>query len=584
MLGRAEATHPRDRPRRRRRRSAPRARCRSRRRSSRSPRCELGRPVQVGRGPARELAGRAAGARACARRSSSRSTPTAGSSRCAAACSPTSAPTCCRARAIPPHTTAMLLAGCYDIPAVEVIVTGARTNKVPTAPYRGAGRPEATLPDRDGDRRRRPRSSGIDPVELRRRNLVRAFPLPDRARLDLRLGRLRALPGPRARADRGAPRRPRRERADRAVGRAGALAPERDVLAAPASRCRRALRRPVRVRRGDARRGRSCVRSARSPAGQGHETLFAQIAADRLGVDADARDGAHGRHRRARRRRRLVRQPLDRDGRLGRRRGGRRPARPAGPGRARFASDQVFASGAYVAVVEVERATGACGCAGSSRSTTPGRIINPLLAEGQVIGGAVQGLGACLTEEVTGRPSLLDYSLLTAAEIPRVRDRVRRVAVAAEPARREGRSARAARSARRRRSPTRSRTRSAATSTRRSPPRRSGGRCDDPRAPLDGPGSLTPAASRGRRRRTGTRARGGRRRHRTPRSSASPARGPRRPRDGDDHRDARGGRARHRACTSSTEAHRRSPTRQSIHVAGRRRSPPRSPRGRASRG
>src|SRR3954470_15710508 len=54
-----------------------------------------------------------------------------------------------------------------------------------------------------------------------------------------------------------------------------------------------------------------------------------------------------------------------------------------------------------------------------------GRIMNPLLAEGQVIGGAVQGLGASLSEEVLydedGQPtyaSLLDYSLLTAAEIP----------------------------------------------------------------------------------------------------------------------------------------------------------------------
>ncbi len=46
--------------------------------------------------------------------------------------------------AMPPHTAAMLLTGSYDIQAVDVIVTGARTNKVPTAPYRGAGRPEAT--------------------------------------------------------------------------------------------------------------------------------------------------------------------------------------------------------------------------------------------------------------------------------------------------------------------------------------------------------------------------------------------------------------------------------------------------------
>ena len=66
-----------------------------------------------------------------------------------------------------------------------------------------------------------------------------------------------------------------------------------------------------------------------------------------------------------------------------------------GTGGARFASEQVFASGAYVAVVEVARATGAVRVRASwSRSTTRGTIVNPLLAEGQVIGGAVQGLGA----------------------------------------------------------------------------------------------------------------------------------------------------------------------------------------------
>ena len=53
-----------------------------------------------------------------------------------------------------------------------------------------------------------------------------------------------------------------------------------------------------------------------------------------------------------------------------------------------------------------------------------GRIVNPLLAEGQVIGGAVQGLGAVLSESRSYSPagvplsSLLDYALLTAAELP----------------------------------------------------------------------------------------------------------------------------------------------------------------------
>jgi aerobic carbon-monoxide dehydrogenase large subunit len=51
--------------------------------------------------------------------------------------------------------------------------------------------------------------------------------------------------------------------------------------------------------------------------------------------------------------------------------------------------------------------------------------VNPLLAEGQVIGGTAQGLGECLVEEAAydedGNPtfaSFVGYSLLTAAEMP----------------------------------------------------------------------------------------------------------------------------------------------------------------------
>ena len=54
-----------------------------------------------------------------------------------------------------------------------------------------------------------------------------------------------------------------------------------------------------------------------------------------------------------------------------------------------------------------------------------GRIVNPLLAEGQVVGGSVQGLGQCLVEEAvydeSGQlrtASFADYSLLTAVEVP----------------------------------------------------------------------------------------------------------------------------------------------------------------------
>ena len=91
----------------------------------------------------------------------------------------------------------------------------------------------------------------------------------------------------------------------------------------------------------------------------------------------------------------------------------------------RFSSDVVFSSGAYAAVVEIERATGHLDVLQIAAVDDAGTIINPLLAHGQVLGGTVQGLGECLIEEVihdeSGQlrsASLMDYSLLTAAEIP----------------------------------------------------------------------------------------------------------------------------------------------------------------------
>ena len=76
---------------------------------------------------------------------------------------------------IPPITAAMLMTGCYDIAAAEVQVTGVATNRVPTGPYRGAGRPDAAyMLERLVDQAAL--ELGIDRVELRRRNLIRRFP------------------------------------------------------------------------------------------------------------------------------------------------------------------------------------------------------------------------------------------------------------------------------------------------------------------------------------------------------------------------------------------------------------------------
>jgi carbon-monoxide dehydrogenase large subunit len=329
---------------------------------------------------------------------------------------------------IPPHTTAMLLAGCYDVQNVEVIVTGARTNKVPSGPYRGAGRPEASyLIETTIDAAAR--ELGCDPVELRRRNLIRSFPYRtalgwtydsgdferclDRA---LELIEEQAAPAPPAAAGWAAPPAALAapdETPDVLVGTGVALSVERSG----------GLFEHAEIEIDDA--GDVLVTVGSTPAGQGHKTLFAQIAADRLGVDparVTVRTGDTGALGRG------VGSFASRSTVMGGSavvaaaedlltRGGRR-------GSARFESEQVFASGAYAAVVEVERVTGVVRVRRLAAVDDAGRIINPLLAEGQVVGGTVQGLGACLSEEVVhdedGQPAPFEYALLTAAEVPEI--------------------------------------------------------------------------------------------------------------------------------------------------------------------
>ena len=96
---------------------------------------------------------------------------------------------------------------------------------------------------------------------------------------------------------------------------------------------------------------------------------------------------------------------------------GGRPLTPGMRASARFDSERVFSSGAYVAGVEIERATGRLHVLWIVAVDDAGTIINPLLAHGQVVGGVVQGLGECLIEEAGG-VTLMDYRLLTAADVP----------------------------------------------------------------------------------------------------------------------------------------------------------------------
>jgi aerobic carbon-monoxide dehydrogenase large subunit len=362
---------------------------------------------------------------------------------------------------IPPHTAGMLMCGAYDIPAAEVQVTGALTHKVPTGPYRGAGRPEGNyFVERAVDDAAR--TLGIDPVALRRRNLVRDFPhrsplgLPhdsgDYERcMDLALEAVE----PERRAD---------ERALVGTGvalyveRSGGVWESADVTVEPS--------------------GRVVVRSSTSPHGQGHDTTFAQIAADRLGIEPSdvvlrfgdsavvprgtgtfgSRSTAMGGSALVLALDKIVAKAREIAGEVldgaaedvvwdggdlvlgGERMTFGEVASAAwsprlGPGvelglqaSARFSSDITLSSGAHAAVVEIERATGQLTILRYAAVDDAGTIVNPLLVHGQVVGGIVQGLGQTLTEEVVHdelgqmrSASLLDYSLPTAAEIPPLR-------------------------------------------------------------------------------------------------------------------------------------------------------------------
>jgi aerobic carbon-monoxide dehydrogenase large subunit len=351
--------------------------------------------------------------------------------------------------AMPPHTMAMLMTGCYAIPAAEVEVVGALTHKVPTGPYRGAGRPEAAYAlELTVDAAAR--ELGIDPVELRSLNLIGEFPHQTPLGFTYDSGDYRRCL---ERAVELAPPE-RRSDPDTLVGSGVAMYVERSGGQWESAR---ASVEPD---------GHVLVRSSSSPHGQGHDTAFAQVAAERLGIEigqvemrfGDSAEVPPGVGTFGSRSMAMggsaVAQAVDELRAVSTRAaarllgveqaevgwsggvlsgGGRRltlaelaaAADEPLEASARFGSDVVFSSGAYAAVVEIERATGRPRVLSLAAVDDAGTIINPLLAEGQVIGGSVQGLGASLVEEVlhdeAGQPlnsSFAGYSLLTAAEVP----------------------------------------------------------------------------------------------------------------------------------------------------------------------
>jgi carbon-monoxide dehydrogenase large subunit len=204
------------------------------------------------------------------------------------------------APAIPTYLYGTLLSGQYRIPAIHAEVTGVFTHTTPVDAYRGAGRPEACyLIERMVDLGAR--QLGVDPAELRRRNFIPANQFPyltpvalqyDSGNYEPALDRALAMVN-------YADFRAEQERL-RAQGRylgvglscyieACGLAPSQ-VAGQLGSQAGLYESANVRVHPT----GKVSVYTGSQQQGQGHETTFAQIVADRLGISMDDVEVVHG--------------------------------------------------------------------------------------------------------------------------------------------------------------------------------------------------------------------------------------------------------------------------------------------------
>jgi carbon-monoxide dehydrogenase large subunit len=378
-----------------------------------------------------------------------------------------------------PYNTVAHLLGPHRVPNLEVECRGVVTTKTPNAPYRGAGRPETVFAmDRIVDRLAR--ELGMDPAELRRRNYLSASDMPYEIQLpyrdgnplvydsgDFRAGLEAALEAVDYAALRAEQVRLRERGIYRGIGLSGyvegtAIGPYEGAT----------------VRLDSS--GRAVVATGACSQGQGHETSFAQIAADALGIPLDwvtivggdtaaipfgigtfasrsavnAGSSIHEASGRVRDKivaaaaALLEAAPGDiemADGVVSVR-GAPGSVTPiarviqaaiptfAKPGVASLDFEATvyhhqptvtYTSAVHVAVVEVDPGTGAVRLLRYLVAHDCGRLINPIIVEGQIHGGVAQGIGGGLLEEMvydeqaqllTG--TFMDYLVPTAMEVP----------------------------------------------------------------------------------------------------------------------------------------------------------------------
>jgi aerobic carbon-monoxide dehydrogenase large subunit len=375
------------------------------------------------------------------------------------------------------------LPGPYDFQAYAVRARGVTTNTCPMAPYRGVCRPAITLAmERLMDCAAK--RFGLDPVEIRRRNLVQSFPYRTATGLSYDEGSYRqALELAAERIDLAAFRES--QRAARAQGRylgiGFAVFNERTGYGTPAFAARGMDITPgyERVDLAMDPSGFVEARIGASPHGQGLATTLAQLIADELGLEPARIRIVHGDTDRtpygwgtfasrslviaggacklaaAQLRAKLsalAGHLLEAEASDIVLEGGKASVRGTDlaielPTLARAAYHQshrfgrdldpelsvsatydpagTYSNACHVALVEVDPETGHVGLERFLVIEDAGRLINPMIVNGQICGGVAQGIANALFEEVvydaagnilTG--SLADYLPPTCAEIP----------------------------------------------------------------------------------------------------------------------------------------------------------------------
>jgi aerobic carbon-monoxide dehydrogenase large subunit len=389
------------------------------------------------------------------------------------------------ASCIPTILYATLLAGQYTTPAIHCEVTAVFTNTAPVDALRGAGRPEATyVVERLVDTAAR--EMGIDRVKIRRRNFITQFPYQTPVALCYDTGDYEATLAEALRLADVAGFEARREEAERRGKRRGlgystyieacGIAPS-NVAGSLGARAGLYEAGEIRVHPT----GTVTVFTGSHSHGQGHETTFAQVVADRLGIPVENVDIVHGDTGRI-----LfgmgtygsrsiavggtaIVKALDKVIEKGRKiaahmleaaeadiefdRGNFKVAgtdKNVAFGQVAFAAyvphnypleklepglnesafydptNFTFPAGSHICEVEVDPETGRTKIVNFTAVDDFGRIINPMIVEGQVHGGLAQGIGQALLEACVYDPesgqlltgTYMDYALPRADDLP----------------------------------------------------------------------------------------------------------------------------------------------------------------------